>query len=97
MFAFAGTDAQSIDTDAVDLIKFPGWSNLTWWEANMEAGDCLFIPSGWYVAIRVISFAWTALKTVAACNRYHHVDSPRPPGGEPQLNLGTFCLAPISR
>ena len=32
----------------------------------MEAGDCLFIPSGWY----------------------HHVDSPSPPSGEPQLNLG---------
>ena len=41
----------------------------------MEAGDCLFIPSGWY----------------------HHVDSPRPPSGEPQLNLGEWsrraCVA----
>ena len=44
-------DAQSIDTDAMDLIKYPGWRNLTWWEANMEAGDCLFIPSGWYETI----------------------------------------------
>lgn len=62
----------------------------------MEAGDCLFIPSGWCVAIRVIMFAWTTLKRVTASNRYHHVDSPRPPGGEPQLNLGTFCLAAVS-
>ena len=61
-----GVDATSIDTDAMDLLTYPGWGEMDWWDAKLGAGDCLFIPAGWY----------------------HHVDSPRPASGEPQLNLG---------
>merc|ERR1712196_417982 len=37
-----------IDVDAVDLIKYPKWANVEWWYADLEAGDCLYIPSNWY-------------------------------------------------
>ena len=33
-----------VDPEAVDLIKYPGLIKAPWWEAHMEAGDCLFIP-----------------------------------------------------
>ena len=42
--AFAG----KMDVDAMDLAKYPCWGQMRWYEANMEAGDCLFIPSRWY-------------------------------------------------
>ena len=34
----------NVDPQAVDLKKYPGLANAPWWEAKMEAGDCLFIP-----------------------------------------------------
>ena len=33
-----------VNPDAVDLNKYPGLAKAPWWEAKMEAGDCLFIP-----------------------------------------------------
>ena len=43
-----GVDATSIDTDAMDLLTYPGWGEMDWWDAKLGAGDCLFIPAGWY-------------------------------------------------
>ena len=34
----------NVNPQAVDLKKYPGLANAPWWEAKMEAGDCLFIP-----------------------------------------------------
>ena len=33
-----------VDVDAVDLKKYPGLAKAPWWQAKMQAGDCLFIP-----------------------------------------------------
>ena len=33
-----------VDVDKVDLQKYPGLADVPWYKANMEAGDCLFIP-----------------------------------------------------
>lgn len=33
-----------VDVDAVDLEKYPGLAKAPWWQAKMQAGDCLFIP-----------------------------------------------------
>ena len=44
-----------VDVDAVDLKKYPGLAEAPWWQANMEAGDCIFIPSRFDV---VIFFLW---------------------------------------
>ncbi|XP_057300540.1 bifunctional peptidase and arginyl-hydroxylase JMJD5-like [Hydractinia symbiolongicarpus] len=41
-----------VDVDAVDLDKYPGIAKAPWWEANMVAGDCLFIPSRWFHQVR---------------------------------------------
>mmetsp|Transcript_51452 Transcript_51452/g.165281 ORF Transcript_51452/g.165281 Transcript_51452/m.165281 type:complete len:247 (-) Transcript_51452:450-1190(-) len=41
-----------LDVDAVDLLKFPGWSEVDWYRADLEAGDCLYIPQGWYHQVR---------------------------------------------
>ena len=28
--------------------RYPGWSTLEWWDAQLEPGDCLLLPLGWY-------------------------------------------------
>ena len=43
-----GAFAKFIDVDAVDLVKYPGWTELEWYDGDMEPGDCLFIPHKWY-------------------------------------------------
>jgi len=37
-----------IDVDRMDLIKYPGWSNVSWSYADLKPGDCLYIPFQWY-------------------------------------------------
>lgn len=44
-----------VNVDAVDLNEYPGLSHAPWWEAKMESGDCIFIPSKWFHQVR--SFA----------------------------------------
>lgn len=43
-----GSFGRFIDVQNVDLVKYPGWKHLDWWDGAMEAGDCLFIPHRWY-------------------------------------------------
>lgn len=43
-----GTFVGHIDVDKVDLKRFPGWDELKWWELNLVAGDCAFIPPAWF-------------------------------------------------
>ena len=33
-----------VDVNAVDQHRFPSLGRVPWWSANMEAGDCLYIP-----------------------------------------------------
>ena len=47
-FSAYGAFGGKIDVDKVDLETFPTWGTLKWWDAPMEAGDCLFIPTAWY-------------------------------------------------
>ncbi|ELU08556.1 hypothetical protein CAPTEDRAFT_211217 [Capitella teleta] len=37
-----------VDIDSVDLMEFAEFQGVPWWSAEMEKGDCLFIPIGWY-------------------------------------------------
>merc|ERR1712216_218863 len=37
-----------VDVDKMDLIKYPGWSDIDWTYADMYPGDCLYIPFQWY-------------------------------------------------
>jgi len=37
-----------VDVDKVDLLKYPGWSDIYWSFADLEAGDCVYIPYQWY-------------------------------------------------
>lgn len=32
----------------LDLELYPTWAKLEWWDAQLEAGDCFFLPSSWY-------------------------------------------------
>lgn len=41
-----------LDVDAMDLIKFPGWKDVDWHRADLIAGDCIYIPHGWYHHVR---------------------------------------------
>ncbi|XP_039261594.2 uncharacterized protein LOC120337776 [Styela clava] len=38
----------SMDVDAVDYTKFPDLAKVRYSKVDMQAGDCLFIPYGWY-------------------------------------------------
>lgn len=42
--AFGG----GMDVDRMDLEKYPKWSQVPWYDAQLEAGDCLYIPTSWY-------------------------------------------------
>ena len=46
--AFAGR----IDVDRMDLDKYPGWSHVNHYHAEIEAGDCVFIPAFWLHQVR---------------------------------------------
>lgn len=37
-----------IDVDSVDLVRFPTLTQAMWWEADMQPGDCLYVPTGWF-------------------------------------------------
>lgn len=37
-----------IDVDRMDLIKYPGWKKVAWSYADLEPGDCIYIPYQWY-------------------------------------------------
>jgi hypothetical protein len=38
----------AVDVDAVDLDAYPGFASLQYFQAEMEPGDCLYIPFRWY-------------------------------------------------
>uniref|UniRef100_H2YG20 JmjC domain-containing protein n=1 Tax=Ciona savignyi TaxID=51511 RepID=H2YG20_CIOSA len=38
----------SVDVERVDMYKYPTLSKLPWYIANMDTGDCLYIPMNWY-------------------------------------------------
>mmetsp|Transcript_125677 Transcript_125677/g.350074 ORF Transcript_125677/g.350074 Transcript_125677/m.350074 type:complete len:132 (+) Transcript_125677:430-825(+) len=33
-------------------VRFPGWLEVDWQRADLEAGDCIYIPHGWYHQVR---------------------------------------------
>lgn len=37
-----------VDVDKMDLIKYPGWSEVDWFYVEPEPGDCVYIPFQWY-------------------------------------------------
>eukprot|EP00795_Rhopilema_esculentum_P017207 gene17207-8752_t len=37
----------AVDVDKVDFVKYPGLREVEYFEANMEEGDCLYIPYQW--------------------------------------------------
>ncbi|XP_066271363.1 bifunctional peptidase and (3S)-lysyl hydroxylase Jmjd7-like [Branchiostoma lanceolatum] len=41
-----------VDVEKVDLHKYPGLKDVPWYNATMEAGDCLFIPYKWFHHVR---------------------------------------------
>jgi len=36
------------DVHNIDLTKHPRWADVPWYDAPVEAGDCIFIPTSWY-------------------------------------------------
>jgi len=39
---------RDIDIRKMDVAAMPQWADFPHWEAKMEAGDCLFIPTQWH-------------------------------------------------
>ncbi|KAK3096984.1 hypothetical protein FSP39_005376 [Pinctada imbricata] len=37
-----------VDVEKVDMIKYPQFQDIAWYEVKMKKGDCLFIPFKWY-------------------------------------------------
>jgi hypothetical protein len=50
-----GSYAGLMNVTAMDLINYPCWSKLKWYDAMMEAGDCILIPSKWYHHVHSLS------------------------------------------
>jgi len=40
------------DVHNIDLKKRPRWADVPWYDAPLEAGDCIFIPTSWYHQVR---------------------------------------------
>ena len=40
--------------DAVDLARYPALANVEHWTATLAAGDCIYIPEGWYHQVRSV-------------------------------------------
>mmetsp|Transcript_182454 Transcript_182454/g.578190 ORF Transcript_182454/g.578190 Transcript_182454/m.578190 type:complete len:292 (+) Transcript_182454:423-1298(+) len=38
----------NLDVDSVDLINYPGWSDVQWSYVDLQPGDCVYIPYQWY-------------------------------------------------
>lgn len=36
-----------VDVEKVDLYKYPAFTRMSWYKANVKAGDCLYIPYEW--------------------------------------------------
>jgi len=59
-------DYSAVDTDQVDLNKYPGLRDVPWWRAEVEPGSCLYIPVNWFHQVRsskrtlAINLWWTA-------------------------------------
>lgn len=45
-----------VDVDQVDLDMYPTLRDAHFFEANLEAGDCLFIPYMWVHQVKKSSF-----------------------------------------
>ncbi|KAI0242746.1 Lysine-specific demethylase JMJ30 [Lamellibrachia satsuma] len=41
-----------VDVTKVDLHQFPSLGRVPWWNAEMDKGDCLYIPPRWYHAVK---------------------------------------------
>ena len=41
-----------VDVDSVDLDSYPGFSEITFYNATIEAGDCVYIPTFWGHVVR---------------------------------------------
>ena len=37
-----------VDTENMDLDRFPKWKDVPWFEADLREGDCLYMPEGWF-------------------------------------------------
>eukprot|EP00927_Polykrikos_kofoidii_P020017 TRINITY_DN19421_c0_g1_i1.p1 TRINITY_DN19421_c0_g1~~TRINITY_DN19421_c0_g1_i1.p1 ORF type:complete len:372 (-),score=69.80 TRINITY_DN19421_c0_g1_i1:378-1451(-) len=37
-----------VDVDRMDLVKYPGWSDVDFSYVDMNPGDCVYIPYQWY-------------------------------------------------
>lgn len=40
--------SSKLDVNAVNLNKYGDMEKAPWWEAKMEAGDCIYIPAEWW-------------------------------------------------
>ncbi|XP_022105662.1 lysine-specific demethylase 8-like isoform X2 [Acanthaster planci] len=41
-----------VDVDKVDMYKYPGLSQVPWYNVTMQPGDCFFIPYRWFHQVR---------------------------------------------
>lgn len=44
--SFAGPPV--LDPTDLNLNDFPRWKEVPWYDAQIEAGDCFFLPTAWY-------------------------------------------------
>ena len=80
----------------VDDVGAPGFFEMPWWEATLHAGDCLFIPVGWYHHVRALpgrnlgySLMWSRDDTAPSCESL--LDAGAAPLRSPPLVAASSC------
>lgn len=66
----------SVDVEKVDFTKYPSLREVEYWEAEMEAGDCLYIPFQWFHQVN--SFPNENNTNIAVNVWWHYNDSYKP-------------------
>ncbi|XP_028393789.1 uncharacterized protein LOC114518077 [Dendronephthya gigantea] len=75
----------TLDVDNVNLIKYSDFKHVPWQYANLTAGDCLFLPYGYWHQVRsygtknmAVSVLFSRLKEFSAtgCNRTEYTSIP---------------------
>ena len=79
-----------IDSTNLDLKKFPRWKEVPWYDATVEAGDCLFIPTSWYHQARP-PFSPPLFLDVARIDPHSYSDAARPQIASRVLRMVLHC------
>jgi hypothetical protein len=77
-------DRSAVDVLCVDEAKYPSLLEPTWQQARVDAGDCLYLPYGWYHTVHslekrnlAVNFWWSPSYTFLDIQTNHAIGGKR--------------------